>query len=908
MPPGTGSGADPSADRVTVQAEAVLGSTGAPRTLFRRSGLYSFFAKLTTTPVNLMVAPAGSGKTAAVLAWESAAGGEVRWFAPDQAADAVALAENTIRSPGPRALVLVVDDAHLLPDGAVETLARLAHDADGCLSVLLLGRRGLAQPPFSLVLAGETQVAHFSDLAFGDEEAAMLVRAHHPRADRGMVDAVVAESAGWAGSLVLGGLALAEPTAGSNGVAMPLPPVLDYLATEVLAEAQEGLHDVLVRVAGEHTVDLDEVVVLTGSDAAGDLLDAASGQGLLVSRQPVPLGHTAPAWRFHPLLVDLVRRSTAVGGADRAAYVDAHRRAAQHHLRTGDAARALDHASRTGDVDLQDMVIRTFAPELVTQGELGILDEALRAVPAAVRDTHPRLAASQALLLWAQGRQEEAKAAADRALAHDAPPVDGVPWTPGQTNGQTIGAATPRDLEMDLALLEIWAAMSGWRSRKVAAGRAAAALRCTHESADGDPSHDLVGVSALRSAWLMLELAGLQIWANELDAATTHVRAAGVEAHRLELPFLSSAVLAMRATLEMVQGSYQSAADAAEQSLLGGAGTAAGPRALLVRGVSRFYAADYAGAAEDLAAVRALGEESHDPLDAAFVQLLAAGLGIATGDLESARRLLESEGDLPAPLPSYVARHFALFRAGAAGFMGDLAAMDAEAAAMTRAGHAADARLTRAIANGLAGCERDAVRELDSLLSSRELNSEDAVGSGLPRVTAAAAAVSRVAFLQRIGTPASTAQARRLLPDALARMASQRLLTVAVVSGPMITDGFADLLVDEVERPGGHPLAATVLDAVRSLRRPYPDQTPEGTHQTRHGSNGHAPDRQPDDLTPREVEVLRALERGGSNTDIAEALYVSENTVKTHLASVYRKLGVTGRRAALRTAQERNLL
>ena len=900
MMPGTGSGADPSASRSSLQTTGPVGSTGAPRTLFGRAGLYSFFARVTTTPVSLLVAPAGSGKTAAVLAWEAAAGGEVRWFAPDQADDAVGLAESTVRSPGPRTLVLVVDDAHLLPDGVVARLAALAHDADGNLGVLLVGRRGVAQPPVAMVLAGETQVAHFADLAFSDEEAALLVRAHHPRADRAQVDAVVAESAGWAGSLVLGGLALADADAPAvNGEAVPLPPLLDYLGTEVLGESQEGLHEVLVRVAGEGTVDLDDVRVLTGSETAGDLLDAAAGQGLLVVRQPVPLGAGGPAWRFHPLLVELVRRTTTSGGDDRAAYVDAHRRAALHHLRTGDAARALHHAGRTADIDLQDSVIRTVAPELVTQGELALLEEALDAVPAGVRDSHPRLAASQALLLWALGRQEEAKSAADRALEHE-------PTGPG-ADLHTIGAATERDLEVDLALLEIWAAKSGWRSRRGAASRAAAALRCTHDSPDGEPAHDLVGVSALRSAWLMLELAGLQVWTNELDAASAHLRAAATEAHRVDLPFLSTAVLAVRATLEMVNGSYQSAADAAEACLRDGAASAAGPRAVLVRGVARFYAAEYPAAAEDLALVRAFGAESHDPIDAAYVALLEAGLGIAVGDLEGSRRLLERDADLPAPLPAYVARHFALFRAGAAGFMGDLAAMEAEAGAMGRAGHEADARLTRAIAHGLGGNEREAVRELDSLLSTRDLGAEGAVGAGLPRVTAAAAAVSRVAFLHRIGTPASTAQARRLLPDALARIAPQRLLTIAVVSGPMITDGFADLLVAEVERPGGHPLAAPVLDAVRRLRRPYPDQTPEGTHATRSGS-APAADRQPDDLTPREVEVLRALERGGSNTDIAEALYVSENTVKTHLASVYRKLGVTGRRAALRTAQERNLL
>jgi DNA-binding CsgD family transcriptional regulator len=62
------------------------------------------------------------------------------------------------------------------------------------------------------------------------------------------------------------------------------------------------------------------------------------------------------------------------------------------------------------------------------------------------------------------------------------------------------------------------------------------------------------------------------------------------------------------------------------------------------------------------------------------------------------------------------------------------------------------------------------------------------------------------------------------------------------------------------------------------------------------------------DLTRREREVLAELSRGRSNGAMARALFVSENTVKTHLASVYRKLGVDRRADALRVARERGLL
>ncbi|MFF0040048.1 response regulator [Streptomyces mirabilis] len=62
------------------------------------------------------------------------------------------------------------------------------------------------------------------------------------------------------------------------------------------------------------------------------------------------------------------------------------------------------------------------------------------------------------------------------------------------------------------------------------------------------------------------------------------------------------------------------------------------------------------------------------------------------------------------------------------------------------------------------------------------------------------------------------------------------------------------------------------------------------------------------DLSHREIEVVRLLAEGRSNRAIAEALYLSEATVKTHLVRVYRKLRVDNRAAAVSEAVRRGLL
>lgn len=61
-------------------------------------------------------------------------------------------------------------------------------------------------------------------------------------------------------------------------------------------------------------------------------------------------------------------------------------------------------------------------------------------------------------------------------------------------------------------------------------------------------------------------------------------------------------------------------------------------------------------------------------------------------------------------------------------------------------------------------------------------------------------------------------------------------------------------------------------------------------------------------LTDREIEVLRLLATGSTNKEIARALFVSDATVKSHLAHIFTKLGVDGRSRAIHVAQETGLI
>jgi LuxR family maltose regulon positive regulatory protein len=85
----------------------------------------------------------------------------------------------------------------------------------------------------------------------------------------------------------------------------------------------------------------------------------------------------------------------------------------------------------------------------------------------------------------------------------------------------------------------------------------------------------------------------------------------------------------------------------------------------------------------------------------------------------------------------------------------------------------------------------------------------------------------------------------------------------------------------------------------------HPDRSNEETEREERG-----PSRSPllEPLTTREQDVLELLARGLSNAEIAERLIVTVGTVKTHIKSIYGKLGVHSRTQALARAREVGLL
>jgi len=117
---------------------------------------------------------------------------------------------------------------------------------------------------------------------------------------------------------------------------------------------------------------------------------------------------------------------------------------------------------------------------------------------------------------------------------------------------------------------------------------------------------------------------------------------------------------------------------------------------------------------------------------------------------------------------------------------------------------------------------------------------------------------------------------------------------------PAIRASAASYLLKDV---GPRELADTILAAARGeVRLP-----PEVARRLVSGIAEGAEKRVEEILTARELDVLRCLGRGRSNKEIAEELFISEKTVKTHVSAILDKLSLSDRTQAALYAAKRGL-
>jgi two-component system response regulator NreC len=112
----------------------------------------------------------------------------------------------------------------------------------------------------------------------------------------------------------------------------------------------------------------------------------------------------------------------------------------------------------------------------------------------------------------------------------------------------------------------------------------------------------------------------------------------------------------------------------------------------------------------------------------------------------------------------------------------------------------------------------------------------------------------------------------------------------AGAAGYVLKEAADDELVEAVRRVAG---GGTYLNPSLGVRLAAAPSEPSGP---------------PDDLSEREVEVLRLIALGHTNTEIAEQLYLSVRTIETHRAHIQQKLGRTTRAELVRYALDHGFL
>ncbi len=446
-------------------------------------------------------------------------------------------------------------------------------------------------------------------------------------------------------------------------------------------------------------------------------------------------------------------------------------------------------------------------------------------------------------------------------------------------------------------------------TRVAAVAAARERMGCQHDVSRG--THRLVpGRSLAWTTWLMGELATVEIRVGDVDEAGVHLRELIHSGHILGHDRMLAVGLAHRGLLEMLDGSFQTAATTADSSLeyAERAGLRSRPHmalAHLVSGWGALHRLDLPGceahliAAEDEVAVEV------DLLVSELARLLRARLLAEQGQVDEASRLLAEHRSAEWAIPAFARRLSLVVEAQTAALVNDVATVRDRSLALADLGYDSESELFAAVADAGDGHVEQALGRIGAVLDRRPLDT----------ATGAVAAAVNVGLMLRLG---DTASAAARMPDLLNRVASQRLLQILTI-GFVGGEGFADLLAGQARRSEGHPFAVEALDslaryvsvpgqgsprmwAVESALRSVAADVAPADGAPSEGARGGGV------LTRREREVLTELANGGSYYDIAQALFVSENTVKSHLASVYRKLGVDRRGDALRIARAQHLI
>ena len=863
--------------------------------LIDRGDLLAALDRASARKVTIISAPAGSGKTSLLRAWADRpdrahrlavvrvrrdqhdaqdfwlalldavrhANGATNGAEPPAATldfNAPAMVDRVLSEfAGARGdITLVIDDLHELnsPE-AFAQLTRLLINLPPDAHAVLTTRHDLRLGLHQLRLAGELAEIRAADLRFTERETRELLAASGVALSEAGSALLHQRAEGWAAGLRLAALSLAghpDPErfvaefSGTNRA------VAEYLLAEMLDRQPGDVQDLLLRTCLLDRVNGELADLLTGRPGAERiLLELEDANAFVVSLDP------ERTWfRYHHLFADLLRLELRRTLPEQVPAL--HRRAAEWFSEHGEVLDAIRHTQAAGDWQGAARLLADQSFSLTLDGYAQTIQALVRAFPPGA--DHPELALVRAGNDLVQGRLDEA--AAHLAVA--------------ETYAETAPPDRQRRLRVAIAALKLSLA----RRRGHLAG-VVEQVRFLASPVSGQSDEDIALGSDLRAVALM-NLGTVEAWSLGLPEAERHLQEGAALARRIGRPYLEVGCLAQLGFASKIHP----------------------------------FATTQLRCREAIAAAERHGWGTEPVIAPALVTL--AGTMVWTGEFDEAERWLlravralqaDTGPDIRLLLHQTTAilracrgrHHEALEEFTAAGrLQSRLEGSHALAGQVTGWLLATQARL------GMVGQARAGLVALaDELAGSGEIGNARAVICLAEGDPAGALGAVRdvldgtapvIGYVTVVEAHLLAGLACRELGDQrAANQAAERALALAEADRlvlPFAMTGSRELLQALPRHQTAH--AALLTDILDLM----------------HGASPAARDQyrfpQPEELSPGELRVLRYLPTNLSRPEIATELSVSVNTVSTHIRSIYAKLGVRDRSAAVQRARELRLL
>jgi LuxR family transcriptional regulator, maltose regulon positive regulatory protein len=866
-----------------------LAAPSMPGRVVARPRLFALLDSGIEQPVTLVAAPAGSGKTMLLTSWMAAVSppGRVAWLSLDRGdndpvrfwtyvlaalgrAGAVP-AESSLQAL-PHGLdelaspvVLVLDDLHELTEPRVfHGIESLIRHAPPQLRLVLSTRADPPLPLHRLLVSGRLSQLRMADLAFTVPEVGELLADYDYRSRLSDDDLAMlqARTEGWAAGLRLAAVSMQHQPDLHRYVtelAGDDRSLAGYLVSEVLEQQPAELRSFLMRTCVVDQLSGELADAFTGRDDGERTLARLERANAFV----MAIGSRREWYRYHQLFAELLRCELRREAPREVS--ELRRRAARWYAGHGLPEDAIQQAVAVRDWGCTAELIAEHGLGRLLHGQRQGFRDLVDRLPAEVARLDPELAllaAGERIADLDDGAEASLQLAREqeRILADD---------------------RRPR-FALVLAICRLLRARRvGDLDEALAAGRAALAA---HARLGGG---DMGGVAAAARAVALSGLGTAELWTGELDAAEAHLQAGKAAALGAGLDGVQLDCLSMLALLQAVEGRLGLAVRTGEAAVgFAGASQDAGvssvaAAALLALAWVHYQRDDLATAGSYLQrASEGAGMAPDRPL-AAAVKLMAGRLRCAHADragalaeLAAARRDLAG-WDPPPLLSRWLATtgselHLATGDTeSATALLGNADTGEAVAAAEA----VALARLQLA-AGDPAGAVRTLAPFLDGTMPAADLDTR--IRAWLLRALAGHALDDKdqaAASLRHAVDLAEPEEHRRIFLDAGApsRALVARYRDWVDASWPFLDE-----------------LAQAVLDPAPAAVSPMPVLVEQ--------------------LSERERTVLRYLPTLLTYVEIGSELYISVNTTKSHVRSIYRKLGVVGRRDAVRRARQLQLL